>query len=321
MVVKVGKYITTLLNGYYLTAKNIAFRVKLDSIRKKISPYLLTYDPHLIEGLSLKDLEEESPKFLNFYTTHGIDLALEKYGIKKILSNFGIKNLFYKIKTENYTDTLSIYDTQNYDKPMIFQLIMTMNKSFCFDNFRCNSLVIEWMTLQNYHKSFKSGKYPLPEQNYPGLGLGHIAFEMIIQIAKRLNFNYIVNTPDHFHNAVIYSKYFYFKRPSDLAIIRNLITEYPSLNLAVLSWLVTEESVVFKHNHEVLKWDPDFMITPISPCRKLKKYFTNPDYKKNYQDAISKYSFYIDFDLYLAKKRNYPLIIQKEIEIFMDSTI
>ncbi|MBN2694473.1 hypothetical protein JXR93_07410 [bacterium] len=318
---KVGEYITTLLNGYYLTAKKVAFRVKLDNIRKKLSPYLLTYNPNLGDKLSLKDLEESSPKFLNFYSIYGIDLALDRYGIKNYLSKIGIKKLFYKIKTENYTHTLSIYDTPDFKNPMIFQVIITLNKSLCFEDFRCNSLVIEWMTLQNYHKSFKIGKYPLPGQNYPGLGIGHIAFEMIIQIAKRLKLNYIVNTPDHFHNAVIYSKYFYFKRASDLAIIRNLISEYPTLNLAILSWLVTEEAVVFKHNHEVLKWDPDYMITPISPCKNLKKYFSSSEYRKNYQDAISKYSFLIDFDLYQAKRKNYPLIIQEEIDKFMDTII
>ncbi|KAJ3329504.1 hypothetical protein HDU76_007767 [Blyttiomyces sp. JEL0837] len=63
---------------------------------------------------------------------------------------------------------------------------------------------IAWTCLQNpLQTTFPNHKPPLPGQRHPGLGLARQFMKGILQAASESRRDVLINTPDHFHNAVL----------------------------------------------------------------------------------------------------------------------
>ena len=311
---KVIKYITTLFDGLSLD-KEVLIRKRFSKIRRNLSSFKLTYSPELNENLNSNDLSATTEKFLNFYTIYGIDQAITAYGIKKELHKKGITKLIYRLKKEDYTHTLSMYNEEVSVDHLVSQLILTLEKKVKLDELEFKAMTIEWLLLQDYRKEFK--RKPLPGQRYPGIGLGFLMLELIIQMAKRLEIRYIVNAPLHLHNAIIYSKFFSFKDPKDKALIDKLSHEYRALSLASLSWLVENEAIIYQDSGEKLIWNPNLMIMPVYKCKKFSSFFLTKEYKKKYEEAFNSYSLKIDREKFDKESYKYPNVVIEEIEEFL----
>jgi hypothetical protein len=179
-------------------------------------------------------------------------------------------------------------------------------------------MTIEWLNLQDYRKVFTKNKMKLPGQRFPGLGFGLLAFELIIQIARRLEVRYIANTPNHFHNAYIYSKYFSFHNPNDKACIDILISSFKDLSLASLSWLVYNEILVEINSNKVFKWEPDIMVMPVYRYKDFGNYFKTKDYQDQYNLFISINRYKVDAKLFYQNRKNFPKQIFKNIEEYKE---
>ena len=83
------------------------------------------------------------------------------------------------------------------------------------------TIAIEWMSLQNPYGEFTKDRPQLPGQQKPGLGVASKAVELLIIMAWRLNLSGLLNTPDHYHNAYLYSRIFYYLNPLLFAIFDN----------------------------------------------------------------------------------------------------
>ncbi len=302
---KVIKYITTLFDGLYLKGNYYLLRKKFDLIRKTIPSCILMHETNET-SLSIFDKN----KFLNFYTHYGIGFALTKYGIVSKLKKMGFNELNYMISTIDYTHNLSIFNGTN----LLSQLTLSLNKKFNLNNFYFEALTIEWLILQNYTKKFENSKsLPLPGQNYPGLGMAFVSFELIVQIAKRLNINFLANIPDHFHNGVIYSKYFKFKNPVNKGIMFKLLHQFKNFDIATLSWLI-ENGAIIQNNKNVFEWKTDAMFVSLIKSKVFTDYFNSLDYLKLFYDSYLSNNFIFNYELYLTNKKKYPKSIQQKID-------
>ena len=313
-----GKYITTLLNTAYFIDKikdnELLIRKRFNRIRKKLSPYSLMYEKNIGELDDNFNLFEDNNRFLNFYSEYGIDLALKKYGIKRILKKRGFDKILYKINKDDYTHTLSIYSEEINSDYLISQLVLTLDTNICFSYKNCKSMTIEWLNLQDYRKVFTKERMKLPGQRFPGLGFGLLAFELIIQLARRLDVRYIVNTPDHFHNAYIYSYYFSFRNPKNKACIDILISDFNKLSLASLSWLIENEVIIEMNTKKVFKWEPDIMIMPVYRYKDFNNYFKTKKYQDEYKLFLLKNTYKIDTKKLYDNKDKFPKMIFNDIE-------
>jgi len=318
MVKNLGKYITTLLNTAYFIDKikdnELLIRKRFNRIRKKLSPYSLMYEKNIGELDDNFNLFEDNNRFLNFYSEYGIDLALKKYGIKRILKKRGFDKILYKINKDDYTHTLSIYSEEINSDYLISQLVLTLDTNICFSYKNCKSMTIEWLNLQDYRKVFTKERMKLPGQRFPGLGFGLLAFELIIQLARRLDVRYIVNTPDHFHNAYIYSYYFSFRNPKNKACIDILISDFNKLSLASLSWLIENEVIIEMNTKKVFKWEPDIMIMPVYRYKDFNNYFKTKKYQDEYKLFLLKNTYKIDTKKLYDNKDKFPKMIFNDIE-------
>ncbi len=308
------KFITTLSNGLYLDRELLRF--KYNRIRKKLSPISLSYAPELNSDLKFNDIFQETTKFLDFYTIYGLDKAFSYYGIKDYLNKIGLSKLLYEIKKEDFTHTLYVYNEKKHIQNMIAQIILTLNKKIEINNKKYKSLLIEWLNLQDYRKEFR--KNQLPGQKHPGLGMGLICSELIIQIAKRLNIKYLINKPLYFHNAIIYSNFYHYKRPKDKALVDLILKNYDkNLSLAAISWLLENEIFIDTKNSKQILWKPGYMILPIEKDKELKDYFNSLKYKREYKSYINNTRIRIDREKFENKKTLFPKKIYKEIEDFL----
>lgn len=304
MVMKVIKYITTLFDGLYLKGNYYLLRKKFDLIRKTIPSCILMHEAN---ETSLNIFDKN--RFLNFYTHYGISFALMKYGIVSKLKKMGFKELNYMISTIDYTHNLSIFNSTN----LLAQLTLSLNKKFNLNNFSFEALTIEWLILQNYTKKFENSKsLPLPGQNYPGLGMAFISFELIVQMAKRLNINFLANIPDHFHNGVIYSKYFKFKNPVNKGIMLKLLHQFKKFDIATLSWLI-ENGAIVQNNNNIFQWKTDAMFVCLNNSKIFNNYFNSFEYLKLFYDSYLNNKFSFNYDLYFNNKDKYPKSIQEKI--------
>ncbi len=301
---KAIKYITTLFDGLCLKGNYYLLRKKFDLIRKTIPSCILMHESN---ETSLNIFDKN--RFLNFYTHYGISFALMKYGIVSKLKKMGFKELNYMISTIDYTHNLSIFNSTN----LLAQLTLSLNKKFNLNNFSFEALTIEWLILQNYTKKFEEGKsLPLPGQNYPGLGMAFISFELIVQMAKRLNINFLANIPDHFHNGVIYSKYFKFKNPVNKGIMFKLLHQFKKFDIATLSWLI-ENGAIVQNNNNIFQWKTDAMFVSLIHSKIFNNYFNSFEYLKLFYDSYLSNNFSFNYDLYFDNKDKYPKSIQDKI--------
>ncbi len=242
--------------------------------------------------LSLGDIfgEKKEERFLNFYTKNGIKLALKKYGMVNKLREKGFNEIDVKIgKREDGSDYLVVFEPPFKKGKFIAELVV--RKTSFKDIFPV--LKIEWLCLQNIKGKFTPEKPRLPGQNYPGLGLGKEALQLIMLMGIRLKYHALLNTPQHFHNAYIYSVAFYFDNPEDFGKLKALekLMKSENMSLAEFAWAM-EDGKVFKEGEDKpFKWEPATQILPLRTY--LEKRYNNPDYWEKVEFYSQKYSFFL----------------------------
>jgi hypothetical protein len=229
-------------------------------------------------------------RFLGFYTKSGIKFALKRYGLLNELRQKGFENILIFIDTDDpYRQRLSIYyDVKQADHLLgevvcrLHYLKLDMPEHPPIHQQRIKVLYIEWMTLQNPTKTFHPSRPRLPGQKYPGLGIGYQVYELLVLMAKRLKCEAVLNVPEHYHNAIIYAKEFFFLNPHYegllLALQRDLSETY---SVATISAAVDDQRVLNTASGETLQWFTSEQITPLS--RRLLKYFETDYYRRNFK--------------------------------------
>lgn len=240
----------------------------------------------------LSDLfdDKKEKKFFNFYSKQGLNLAFKRYGMIKKLREFGYEQV--EIKFENREDnshSLTVFEPP-FKKESIIAEFVGRKTSF---NEIFPVLKIEWLCLQNPKASFTKEKPKLPGQEYPGLGVGRDALSLILLLGIRMKYHALINTPDHFHNAYIYSNTFYFTNPDDGGKLKSMISfmNKNNLSLAKTAWLLEKENVFREGEEKPFKWKPATQILPLRTS--LEEKYTSEDFLKKIDEFSKNYHFYL----------------------------
>jgi hypothetical protein len=255
--------------------------------------------------------------FLGFYSHEGIKLALEKYGVYRLLRQNGFTDLNTDVDTSDpYKHRITIYRGAKIQKNLIVELVLrkhfiNLNMPFnCPVNGRhYMNLAIDWLRIQNIDDRFTKSRPPLPGQLYPGLGLSWIVLELLMIVCWRLNLSGLINVPDHYHNACIYSKVFYYINPDVQAQLQVLKSTFREMPLNKLSWGVEWGCVYNVNLNQTFKWLVNQQIVPIDNA--LKKVFNGKEYREFVKERMRSYNFVFDESKYLECKKKY---IEKNTE-------
>ena len=262
---------------------------------------------NLIDFINREPNKRSTHFFLGFYSKAGVKFALEKYGVFAELKKRGFRDINLEINiSDPFQQRLSFYQREKSKKNLIIEIILKRKYFTTYTQFPSNIygrsfefLCVEWMAMQDPRAKFTSDRPRLPGQEYPGLRLGRLAAELLTISCRRLRLAGILNVPEYFHNAQMYSKTFHFLNPElegkRIAVQNDLIKDYP---LADVSWAIDLGCI--KENNNPFKWFTSELIMPLD--RDLQNYFSSPEYQKAVKKSIKNSNFVLNKKCWEKKK-------------------
>jgi hypothetical protein len=169
---------------------------------------------------------------------------------------------------------------------------------------RLDLLMIDWLCLQNPTRDFSLERPRLPGQKYPGLGLLRKIVNVLLHFSKDFEKEGLLNTPEYYHVAALYSQLFSFFDPivqgKFLAIIRDMEQE----DLLKVIYAIPNDCLIEVNTGRIEKWAPGEQILPISS--RLKEYFASPIYETMVNEAYHSHAYRIDWDRF---KRSHSTLV------------
>jgi len=133
-------------------------------------------------------------------------------------------------------------------------------------------LSMEWLLLQDPHRSFPPERPRLPGQKYPGLGVGREVMELMLISGWRLGCIGVVASPAWFHNAVMYRIHYRFVDPAEEGRFLALRAAWrdSGISLAQAS-LDMDKGRVVDGDGEVVHWRPGPIVAPLKAAGALEQ--------------------------------------------------
>lgn len=261
-------------------------------IMKQLDPADLAADGNTYSwSLSEEDLVGIIPgfpghsRFLDHFSRHGIELALEKFGIfnKLRLQGFEHPVLDLDLGSE-FGQTLRIFAGSNHEE-LLVELRVSRNRRIVPG---LEVISVEWLLLQNPRAEFGPFRRPLPGQKHPGLGMLRDVLGFLVMLGEVLKIDGIHYVPSTYHVAAQSRGYVYFLRPEDEAMFQALEDLLGSLTLAQASRLV-DEGRVLDADHEVFQWKGPPMVLPSSD--EMRHRISGPEYDEAVMKARADLKF------------------------------
>ncbi|MGC8685701.1 MAG: hypothetical protein ACP5JP_09190 [bacterium] len=266
-------------------------------------------DFSLSENELMRQLNEKKgySLYLGVFTRKEVERILRKSLVLQKIYEKGFTSLLLDINTDDpHKHILRVYFDKKDKSHLLVEIILSESifkpkikylTSFNYGSY--NMIVIEWLILQNPLAVFTKERPQLPDQQYPGLGIARQVANMLIKVANYLKKDGILNFPQYYHNAVIYSELFKFYNPYMQGILKALERSLSKYSLADASYAVSMDCVKNLKDGDIFKWKAEELILPLSP--ELKQYFESKEYKTIFTNTMNEYSFEIDWALYRAK--------------------
>ncbi len=222
---------------------------------------------------------------LDFYTTHGVEYALERYGMLDQIRARGYAGLDVEVDPKDPAHQVLRIKGHTAEEPGVWHVLVELvarrqwieTPEKVAEAGRVEVLGVEWLLLQNPIASFTLAKPRLPGQRFPGLGLAREITEMLLRICDRLGLEGVLNRPAHFHTAGRVSPGFHFIDPE----IEGRVMAFRS---AVRGLAIADASNLIEDGHATLAdgtpvpWQPADHVRPVRD--RLVAYFESTEYRE-----------------------------------------
>lgn len=200
-------------------------------------------------------------RFLDFYSLHGVELALERTGMLDRLRRLGFSQPTVQFDLDNPAgETVRVYGDEGRRELLIELRARRDRRSLPgFEMLR-----IEWLLLQNPRAHFSAERPPLPGQQHPGLGMLEETVAVLILVCDRLGLDGLLFVPSHFHLAAQSRRFLHFLEPRHEALFRSLVETVAGLPLGAATRAVDENRVVDAASGEVFRLPNMPMVLPTS---------------------------------------------------------
>lgn len=204
---------------------------------------------------------------------------LEDRGILKVLRQKGYKN-FYSVN-ESHVQLedrfVLLADHQDGSQGHTLFDIRTHKAELDWNGEPVETMIWNWISLQDPKGRFRESQKPLPGQEHPGLGVFRQCQELIISYVPLTKVELILAIPEHFHNAWLYSPSFTFFDPYFQGQFEGLTRDLlANLGLAHLSEALDRGEVIDDSGRAVA-WTPHEQVCPMS--ERTKAHFLAPEYQ------------------------------------------
>ena len=256
-------------------------------IKNTIDPSSLTSEPgDFTWKLTEEDLAGILPgvprrtRFLSYFSRHGVELLLERFGILDQLRVRGFENPTVDVDLSHPVgQTVRIFDGPDH-KELLMELRVNRDSRLVPN---CELLTIEWLLLQNPQAEFGPYRRPLPGQNHPGLGMLKEVFGWLVMVAEVLELDGIGYIPSNYHVASQSRRLVAFVNPEHEAWMRALEELFQEVPLAEASRIVADGGVVIEATGEPLRWMGYAMVLPVSD--RLKERVSGEAYDRSVAEA------------------------------------
>jgi acetoin utilization deacetylase AcuC-like enzyme len=203
-----------------------------------------------------------SSRLLGYYSRHGIELALERYGIYERLRKKGFDDLVVELELEDPAAQTLRIRAAGPARERLAEIRLRKESQLLPG---MELLAVEWLLLQNPRARFGASRHRLPGQRYPGLGMLREVSALLVLVCERLGLDGLVIVPSHYHVAALTSNAFRFVEPEEQARFVALRAALHELRLLEAAHVIEEGRVIDRANGEPFRWVPAPMVHAVSP--------------------------------------------------------
>ncbi len=243
-------------------------------IAKELDPYELQRGSgtwQLTEADLMGDLagsRYKSTRLLDYYSRHGIEFALEKYGLADQLRKLGFTDLVLKVDpSDPDRQHLTLRARKGGEEHLLVDQVLRRVSRPAPEGLEppdeLRLLYIEWMMLQNPTANFSLRQPQWPGQDHPGLGVGEEAMHMLFQGAQRLELDALAHHPSHYHIAFIGGGQSFFLDPEIQGRFEAIREVLAPMDLSEAAWKMERGEVCWSDG-EPVEWIPEDMVIPAS---------------------------------------------------------
>ncbi|MGB9893061.1 MAG: hypothetical protein ACPLRA_01510 [Candidatus Saccharicenans sp.] len=273
--------------------------------------------------------QESGPKEAEMFSGLGLArgslLFLGRYTLKEVMAVLAKKSFFreaqkrnlwpikYQLDSSEYpVQRLLIYwEEENPERVIVDLKIREAEVKFSasekhgykLPSQRC--LLFEWLTLQNPRLEFDEKHPPLPGQNRPGLSLSKKILEVFVYLGRLIQLDGLVAFPAYFHNALLFSRYFYFVDPIREGQIKAIRKQFSHVPFRQLAWAVYL-GCLKDDQGRTYEWQAEEQIFPFS--EELKEYLDSKLYKEIARHVEKTARFSLDWELFKQKARSQGIL-------------
>lgn len=289
--------------GWLLTGRRIeppstddVTLARLRHLAGVLSPRQLTAEPEENDlGLTAEDLMPGGgrlgvpTRLLGYYSAHGLELALERYGYLARLRSLGFAHPSLDLELDHPAgQTLRIYGDEE-RRELLVELRVRLDRRSLPGK---RLLFVEWLQLQNPRKRFPPGRPPLPGQRHPGLGMLRETVALLVLVCERLDLDGLLFVPSHFHLAAQSERYLRFVDPEDQGRFRALCRALGDLPLAASTRAVDQGRILERASGETFSWQPAPMVLPVS--EELKAEVEGEEYERRAAAAAARHELVLE---------------------------
>jgi hypothetical protein len=260
-------------------------------------------DPHDLQRQSgewqiteadlMSDLEgprSKSMRLLDYYSSHGVEFALEKYGLMDEMRKRGFADPRLTVDpSDPERQHLSVHAKKGDQEHLLVELVLRRLVRPAPEGLRppddLQLLFIEWMLLQNPTEQFSLRQPQWPGQEHPGLGTGEQTMVMLYQAAKRLELDGLAHHPSRYHIAFIGGAQFVFLNPMLQGRFEAIREVLAPLDLAEAAWKMERGEICWSDG-EPIEWIPEDFVAPASD--RFVAYLGSPYYQQPRAEALER---------------------------------
>lgn len=223
-----------------------------------VAPGELHFDESDLYGAAAQ--QGPATKILGFYTPHGVEVALERYGLLPRLRALGYEPRLECDHHGDTGDTLRVFGGPD-DEVLLIELRVSRDATTLTG---VELLRIEWLLLQNPRASWTGGRFPLPGQRHPGLRMFDDVAALMVMVCHRLRLDGIVVVPSHYHVAARWHGRMHFIDPRAEGRFLALQQQLAGLSLVEASSALERRSVIDVERDEPVVYAPAPMVLAVS---------------------------------------------------------
>jgi acetoin utilization deacetylase AcuC-like enzyme len=231
-----------------------------------------------------------STRLLDYYSRHGIEFAVEKYGLAGEIRKLGFTDLQLDVDPgDPERQHLTLRAKKDGEEHLLVEQILHRVVRPAPEGLEppeeLTFLYVEWMLLQNPTVEFSLRDPQWPGQEHPGLGVGEPTMLMLFQGAQRLGLDGLAHHPSRYHIAFIGGGQSFFLDPALQGRFEAIREVLGPLDLAEAAWKL-ERGEVHWGDGEPVEWIPEDIVVPAS--ERLFAYLGSVHYQQPRAEALER---------------------------------